>query len=354
MSYTFRRAVRESVPLIIGLSGGTGSGKTMSAMRLAKGMSQGKPFCVIDTENGRASHYADQFTFDVLDLRAPFTPDAYAKAISAADQAGYSVIVVDSMSHVWAGDGGVLDWQEHELDRMAGDNWQKREACKMAAWIKPKMAHKHMMQGLLQVKAHIILCFRAEEKIEMVRVDGKLEVRKKESLVGKDGWVPICEKSVPFECTCSFLLLASNPGIPNPIKLQEQHKAFFNPKGCIDEYSGEQLAKWASGGSKTKGAVLEPSVKDYEADLHKAQVMGVDAPRIPTSSNPGTQVVHPQGHDAPEPQTDDPAMPYRRKIKAADTEKAAREAYDATPEALRQDCHNDYFDTLKALGKKKK
>lgn len=247
MSYTFRRAVREQVPLIIGLSGGTGSGKTMSAMRLAKGMAHGKPFCVIDTENGRASHYADQFTFDVLDLRAPFTPDAYTQAIQAADKAGYPVIIVDSMSHVWAGDGGVLDAQEHELDRMAGDDWKKREACKMAAWIKPKMAHKHMMQTLLQVKAHLILAFRAEEKIEMVRVDGKLEVRKKDSLIGKDGWVPICEKNVPFEATCSFLLLASNPGIPHPIKLQEQHKPFFSPTDCIDEFSGEQLAKWALG-----------------------------------------------------------------------------------------------------------
>lgn len=248
MSYTFRRAVREKVPLIIGLSGGTGSGKTFSAMRLAKGMAQGKPFCVIDTENGRASHYADQFTFDVLDLRAPFSPDRYAEAIKAADQAGYPVVVVDSMSHVWAGDGGVLDWQESELDRMAGNDYGKREACKMAAWIKPKMAHKHMMSTLLQVKAHILLCFRAEEKIEMVKVNGRMEVRKKESLVGKDGWVPICEKSVPFECTCSFMLLASNPGIPQPIKLQEQHKPFFKPTAPIDEYAGEQLAKWAAGG----------------------------------------------------------------------------------------------------------
>lgn len=249
--YTFRRAVREQVPLIIGLSGGTGSGKTMSAMRMAKGMAHGKPFCVIDTENGRASHYADQFTFDVLDLRAPFSPDAYAKAIAAADAAHYPVVVVDSMSHVWAGDGGVLDWQEEELDRMAKDDWQRREACKMAAWIKPKMAHKHMMQALLHVKAHLILCFRAEEKIEMVKVGGKLEVRKKESLIGKDGWVPICEKNVPFEATCSFLLLASDPGIPHPIKLQEQHKPFFSPTNCIDEFSGEQLAKWAAGGTNT-------------------------------------------------------------------------------------------------------
>ena len=165
-NFTFRPARRENVSLLIGLAGGTGSGKTWSAMSLAKGICGDKPFAVIDTENGRASHYADQFRFDVLDLRAPFSPDAYTNAILAADKAGYGAIVVDSMSHVWAGDGGVLDWQENELDRMAGDDWKKREAVKMAAWIKPKMAHKHMVQKLLQVRAHLILCFRAEPKIE--------------------------------------------------------------------------------------------------------------------------------------------------------------------------------------------
>ncbi len=62
--------------------------------------------------------------------------------------------------------------------------------------------------------------------------------------------MPICEKNVPFEATCSFLLLASNPGKPHPIKLQEQHKPFFKEAACIDEFAGEQLAKWAMGGSK--------------------------------------------------------------------------------------------------------
>jgi len=258
-SITFRRAVRSQVPLIISLSGGTGSGKTFSAMRLAKGLANGKTFCVIDTENGRASHYGDQFTFDVLDLRAPFRPEAYAKAIVAAGEAKYPVIVVDSMSHVWAGDGGVLDWQEEELERMAKDDYQKREACKMASWIKPKISHKHMMEALLQVNSHIILAFRAEQKIEMVKVNGKLEVRQKESLTGKDGWIPICEKSVPFEATCSFLLLASNPGIPHCIKLQEQHRPFFNLEKPIDEQAGGRLAEWASGGKEKPRAGSTPA-----------------------------------------------------------------------------------------------
>lgn len=228
-------------------------------MRLASGIAGGKPFAVIDTENRRALHYADQFKFDHAELREPFTPDAYSEAIVAADKAGYPVIVVDSGSHVWAGDGGMLDMQEAELDRMAGDNWQKREAVKMASWIKPKRQHKKMVSKLLQLKAHLILCLRAEEKIEMVKEGGKTVVRAKQSLTGKDGWIPICDKNLPFEATCSFLLLASNPGIPHPIKLQAQHREIFPLDQQINEASGKRLAQWASGGNSSPEDAAIPS-----------------------------------------------------------------------------------------------
>lgn len=246
-SFSFKPAVRTKVSMLIGMIGGTGSGKTFSAMRLASGLAGGKKFAVIDTEAGRALHYADQFDFDHGDLPPPFRPDAYIEAIMAADAAGYPVIVVDSMSHVWAGDGGVLDWAEEELDRMAGSDWKKREGCKMASWIKPKMSHKQMVQRLLQVRAHLILCFRAEEKIEMIREEGKMKIVPKTTLTGLDGWVPVCEKNLPFELTTSFLLLAKAPGIGNPIKLQEQHRGLFDLSQPITEESGRRLAEWANG-----------------------------------------------------------------------------------------------------------
>jgi len=242
-AFTFHPAQRQNVALLIGLAGGTGSGKTFTAMRLAMGIAGDKPFAVIDTEAGRASHYADQFKFDVGELRPPFSPDAYANAIMAADAAGYPVIVVDSMSHEYAGDGGILDMQEAEFTRMGS-----REATKMASWIKPKMAHKKMMQTLLQVRSHLILCFRAEPKIEMVKVDGRLQIVPKETLTGRDGWVPVTEKNVPFELTASFLLTADAPGVPKPIKLQEQHRALFPVDQPISEGAGKRIARWAAGG----------------------------------------------------------------------------------------------------------
>lgn len=302
--FTFRRAVRENVPLIIGMVGGTGSGKTLSAMLLARGMSGGKEFAVIDTENGRAKHYAPApgekagpKTFDFFhgELSAPFRPQAYLDAIVAFDKAGYPVIVVDSMSHVWAGDGGILDWQEEE--------WAAKghaESHKMLAWVKPKMAHKQMVQRLLQLRAHLILCFRAEEKVEMrnekkelladikrtesaladarpsetdelkkdlaelraklPNADSRTQIVPKRSGTGINGWVPICEKTLPYELTASFLVMADNPGIPLPIKLQAQHRDVIDLSKPLNEDAGRKLAQWATGtGAKTEGKPPQPA-----------------------------------------------------------------------------------------------
>jgi len=270
MSVTFRRAVRENVGLVIGIAGPSGSGKTFSAMRLAAGISGRKPFAMIDTEAGRSKHYADRFTFDHADLHAPFRPSAYAEAIKAADEAGYPVIVVDSCSHEHAGEGGMLDWQEEELERMAGNDWKKREACKMAAWIKPKADHKRMVSRLLQVRAHLILCFRAEQKIEMVKVDGRMEIQPKKLASGFSDWIPICDKNLLYELTSSFLLTPDAPGIPKPIKLEAQHRALIDLRAPLDEQVGQKLAEWAKGGTAPVMKAPEPEpaqADDTEADL---------------------------------------------------------------------------------------
>lgn len=264
MTYAFRPAVRANVPLLLSLAGGTGSGKTLSALNLAKGLAGGRPFYGIDTENGRMLHYADDFDFRHCPLTAPFRPERYADAIEAAiADSGDSrpVVVVDSFSHEHAGEGGLLDWHEEELTRMAGEDYAKRERVKMAAWIKPKMAHKAMVNRLLQVGAHLVLCLRAETKIEIVKKDGKTEIVPKQSLVGLDGWIPIAEKNLPFEMTASFMLTADAPGVPKPIKLPEQFKAFFPLDAPIGEHTGTELAAWAAGG-KTAPATDTPNVAE--------------------------------------------------------------------------------------------
>ncbi len=276
--FEFKEAVRERVSVLVGFAGGTGSGKTYSALEFATGLAGGKKFAFIDSEARRGLHYAPRpgepakFNFDHLDFAAPFTPERYAMAIAAADAKGYPVVVVDSFSHEWEGEGGMHDMHdaicaaavERKRQFAISKGWQFDEARtweaeNMSAWIEPKGEHKKMISKLLQLRAHVVLCFRAEDKIEMVKVDNKTVVRPKQSLTGTDGWIPITERRLPFELTASFLLKADHPGVLVPIKLQEQHKPMFPLDKPLTRAAGEAMARWAIGTPVTPSA---PSASD--------------------------------------------------------------------------------------------
>ena len=152
MSFTFAPAASftERAGLFVSLTGGTNSGKTFSALRLARGIAgPGGKVAVLDTEGGRTLHLKEAFAFDANVMDPPFRPERFAQAALAAEQAGYDALVIDSFSMEWVGLGGVLDWQGQELQRMAGDDFRKQERMKMASWIKPKTAHKAMVYSLL-------------------------------------------------------------------------------------------------------------------------------------------------------------------------------------------------------------
>lgn len=254
MSISFRKAVREQTSILIALAGSSGSGKTFSSLRLARGLAgpDGK-IAAIDTEAGRMLHYADRFDFDHADLRAPFTPDAYLGAITTAVSLNYRVIVIDSWSHVWAGEGGVTDQHAEALHNMVerakkrnpgADEYALHDTLNGPAW-RCKIPYKVMVQRLLQCRSHIVFCLRAEPKVRFIK-DPKTN---KTSIVDA-GWQPICEKLFPYEMTVSFMLSDDAPGIGTPKKLQEQHKPCFPTGALLDEKAGELLAAWASGGAK--------------------------------------------------------------------------------------------------------
>ena len=240
-TFTFQPAKRQGVGLFVGVAGGTGSGKTFSALRLARGIAgpNGK-IAAIDTEARRMSHYADRFKFDVADLAPPFRPLRFAEAAEAAEKAGYAVLVIDSMTHEWAGEGGVLDWH----DELKGDD----ERQNMRAWIKPKTEHKAMIGSFLQRRIPIVFAFRAEEKIK-VGPGGKPEPQ---------GWMPIGDPRFMFELTTMLTLSNEAPGLVSyklPRKIQEQHLAMFPDGKPISEQAGEQLAAWARGDEPVDPAV---------------------------------------------------------------------------------------------------
>jgi hypothetical protein len=242
----YKPARREKVGLIVGLSGPSWSGKTFSALRLARGLAgRTGRVALLDTERGRGLTYADDFEFDHGELNEPFTPDRYADAAALSKRAGHNVLIIDSMSHEWAGPGGVLEMHESELTRLAGNDFGRREAMKMVAWIKPKVAHKAMVQRLLQLNSHLILCFRAEEKTEIQMLPNK-----QGKLVATPvniGFQPITSKDMAYELTILLGFDPKNPGVPLPIKLADKFKPFVPLDRVLDEETGARLAAWARG-----------------------------------------------------------------------------------------------------------
>ncbi len=260
MTFKYRPAVLEGATVFIGLAGPSGSGKTYSALRIATGLAQGKPIYMVDTEARRGLHYANQFEFMHGELAAPFRPSSYEEAIAAAKKAGAGCIVVDSMSHEHEGPGGVLEWHEEELYRMAKDDWAKREKVKFTAWIKPKRARNQLINSILQLGVHCVFCFRAKEKIALIKDDkGKI-------VPTPMGWQPIVGDRFEYEMTALLTLPPNSKGVPDLeiSKMQDQLLPFFKKGAQLDEAMGERLAKWAQGGGDRKSTKLSQAVEKVE------------------------------------------------------------------------------------------
>jgi hypothetical protein len=239
--FEFKKAVRTGIPLFIGLAGGTGSGKTFSALTLARGIVGPKGrIGAGDTEGKRMSHYSETFDFDAVDLLPPFRPRKFEDLAEMAEQKSYDCLVIDSMSHEWNGDGGVLEWHDEELDRFAGDDDDKRGKNNIRAWIAPKTAHKRMVHSFLQRRLPIIFCFRAEEKLKIIR-DGRPQPA---------GWIPIADQRLLFELTVLLTLTNDAPGVIQhnlPCKIIEPHRGYLLDRALIVEKMGQQLVAWAKG-----------------------------------------------------------------------------------------------------------
>jgi hypothetical protein len=252
MSFSFIPADRfkERAGLFVSLTGGTNSGKTFSALRLARGIAgpTGK-VAVLDTEGGRTLHLKGDFAFDANVMDPPFRPIRFAEAAKAAEDAGYDALVIDSFSMEWAGLGGVLDWQAEEHAKMGN-----KDSTKGTSWIKPKMAHKAMVYALLQRRIPIIFSIRGEETF--VPPNTKL-------------FKAITNKQFPFEVTVSFRLESNRKGYvdlsdPKSWKMEGAHQEIFEHGERISEEHGAALARWACGAHVLKPApqLLAPSLQD--------------------------------------------------------------------------------------------
>jgi hypothetical protein len=245
MSFTFRPAVRENTPLIIGIAGPTKSGKTYSAHRLALGLADGKPVVMINAEGPRGHAYADKFTYLGGDIEAPYRATRYTEALQDAAKLNPGAVIVDSGSHMHDGPGGALEWHEEILDRIAGKDYAKRQRATFTAWVEPKAAANQFIYQMLSMKCPLILCLRAKEKLKIQAGKEPIDL----------GWQPIVDERVAFETMFTLMLTPHCKGVPD-MDLSDMREPFDTmiPKGlAIDEALGRKLAEWAKGGTNAEG-----------------------------------------------------------------------------------------------------
>ena len=238
MALVFKKAHRKAAPLLISLSGVSGSGKTYSALLLAAGLAgPAGRVGFIDTENNRGTMYADSpgivkalpDGYDIVQLEPPFTPARYIEAISAAEKTGINVLCIDSTSHEWEGTGGCVEIAEN--NKLRG----------MPNWSKAKMEHKKFLNHCLSSPMHIIFCLRAREKVKIVEVNGKTEVV-------PIGITAICEKGFVFEQVLS-LMLDETTHFAKPVKVPEPLAPLFPQSHLITKQDGERIRQWNDTGS---------------------------------------------------------------------------------------------------------
>ncbi|MNJ32953.1 hypothetical protein D3C77_276310 [compost metagenome] len=245
----FKKAERKQAKLRLALAGPSGSGKTYSALLMAKGL--GGRIAVIDTEHGSASLYADIADFDVLELHAPYSPERYAEAITAAEQAGYSVLIIDSYSHEWTGSGGCLEANEKLAhQKFKGNTW--------AAWNETTPRHRKLTDKILTSPLHIICTMRS--KTETVQGEGKKVIKLGMKSEQRDG--------TDYEFTVVMDLSHDDH---SAIASKDRTKLFSAPE-LISEDTGRMLLNWLNSGVNPEQRAKELLV-DAIADISKAPSM---------------------------------------------------------------------------------
>jgi len=165
----FKPASRRQARLHLALIGPAGAGKTYTALKLACAM--GDKVAVIDTERSSACTYAGDFKFDVAELE-DHHPQTYIDAIHAADDAGYDVLIIDSLSHAWAGRSGALEL----VDKAAA---RSRSSNSFAAWRSVTPLHNALLDAMLSTNCHVIATLRAKMAYTQEKdKNGKTRIRK--------------------------------------------------------------------------------------------------------------------------------------------------------------------------------
>ena len=228
----FRKAEKRQAKLRLALCGPSGSGKTYSALLIAQGLAPGGKIALIDTERGSGELYADLTAYDVAPLEPPFTPGRYIEIIRAAESAGYDVLIIDSLSHAWTGEGGILDMHDRATSASRSGN-------SFAAWREVTPKHNALVDAIIGAGLHVIVTMRTKTAYDLTD-DG---TGKKKPI--KIGLSPVQRDGMEYEFTTVVDLSVDNH-IATATK--DRTRLFDGEHFVPSVATGEALREWLTTG----------------------------------------------------------------------------------------------------------
>ena len=263
--------INDPLTIALGLSGGSGTGKTFTALRVARGIAEamtgkkGAAIGYVDTENKRALHYKAAFPemahFDFTAINddgelVGFGPERWIEVIDAAEAAELPVLIMDSFSHAWEGVGGVLDLHAQTLDRLVQQAQQRANGryevdpakFSQLAWAEVKPRYRRLIDRIVRAKTNVIICTRAKPVMQKGFGDKAENARATKTRRKDVPWDPASDGDLMFEMTAMVILDPSAPGCPvYQIKVADQFKGLFDPRRPMSEGTGAAMAEWAKG-----------------------------------------------------------------------------------------------------------
>jgi nucleoside-triphosphatase THEP1 len=262
----FKKATKSAAKMRLGLIGPAGSGKTMTALRIAAGL--GGRVAVIDTERGSASLYAGErgLDFDVIELDT-YGVERFTDAIKAAADGGYATLVIDSLSHAWSGKDGILELVDRKSKAsQSGNNF--------GAWRDATPQHNKLVDAILGAPLHIICTLRSKVEYVVENVGGRNQVR-------KVGLQPVQRDGLEYEFTVVGDVTQDHDLVVTKTRAAFLKDAVIREAG---EDLGRQLAAWLSDGTTPArpAAEVRPAGKPAPALYHEIAVFIAQAANVRT------------------------------------------------------------------------
>ena len=242
---SFKKATKEQAKLRLALFGVSGSGKTYTALRLAKGL--GGKIAVIDTERNSACKYSDRFDFDVCDAKKPSIENL---KMFIDEARGYDVLIIDSMTHAWL--ELLQEVEKLAKTKFGGNTW--------SAWSEGTPKQMGLINALLDFPGHIIATMRVETNWTTVTNEkGKV-------VPVRVGEAPKQGKGIEYEFD---MLMQISPEHDALVIKDRTGKYQDEVIQLPDEEFGKALGEWLKDGKKT---ISKPKKEVEEVVLGKDEI----------------------------------------------------------------------------------